>query len=91
MSAAASFFLGCLVTIICAALPFIISSRQLSAEAQQLRKMLNLIMIALESNKLAEFKRDQNGEITAIILNVVGAAKSSSTVTGVGATIRADK
>lgn len=90
MNSLESFLLGSLVTLICAAAPFIISSRQLSAEAARLRKLLNLIMIALESNKLAEFKRE-NGEITAIILSMTGTAKGSSKAEGHGAAIKAEQ
>lgn len=82
MSNTASFLLGCLATFVCAAIPFVLSSRQLSAETQRLRKLLNLIMIALESNKLAEFKRDEKGEITAIILSAVGTSRGSSRAEG---------
>lgn len=84
MTNLASFLLGSLVTIICAGVPFFLSSQELRRESARLRHLLNVIVVALETNGLAEVKRDSAGEIVGIVRSAVASAKGTSTVRGAG-------
>ena len=61
MTNLSSFLLGSLVTLICALIPFIISSRQLSNEAKRLAKLSTLVIRGIEESGLAKFSRDEKG------------------------------
>ena len=88
MSALTFTLLGCLVTAICAGIPFVLSSRQLAAEAQRLHNLLTLIMTTLENDGLAECERDANGEVTSFTLRTTGTAKGTSKVSGIAESVR---
>jgi hypothetical protein len=45
-------------------------SKELQEEAARLRKLNNIIISALENNRLAKVQRDQNGEPVALVLEI---------------------
>lgn len=56
------FLVGVLVTLVCAFIPFLKSSRQLSREAERLATLANLITRAMEESGFAKFTRNPSGE-----------------------------
>lgn len=91
MTNATSFLLGSVVTLICAAVPFILSSRQLIAETKRLRTLSNLILSSLEAAGIAECRRDSAGEIVGIIISATGSSTGRSSATAVGEAVQKSK
>lgn len=63
------FWFGVLVTVVCAIIPFVISSYQLSQETKKLRKLINLIIRGIEESGFATYRRDKKGEIMGMVFS----------------------
>jgi hypothetical protein len=63
-----NFWIGCLVTIICALIPFCISSYQLYRESKKMRKTMNYMIRGIEDSGLAKYRRNEKGEIVGMVL-----------------------
>lgn len=64
-----SFLLGSLVTLVCAFVPFWMSSRQLQSEARRLAKLSNLVTRGMEESGFARFNRNSAGEAIGLVLD----------------------
>lgn len=67
MTNTVSFLLGSLVTLICAGIPFWLSSKQLSKEAKRLAALNILIIRGIEESGKAKFRRNDEGEPIGMI------------------------
>ena len=63
------FLLGSLVTLVCAFIPFWMSSRQLQKEAQRLVKLSNLVTRGMEESGIVRFNRNPAGEAIGLVID----------------------
>jgi len=75
-------FVGGIITWLVALLYYIRASRELSAEAEKLRKLNNLILLTLEQSKLATLTRDSEGSIIGIKAHLSGSTEIRFPATG---------
>jgi hypothetical protein len=67
--------IGGIVTWLVAQIYYARASKELSAEANKLRQLNNLILLALEQSNLATLSRDSKGDITGIVGHISGSSK----------------
>ena len=70
MNNTTAFLLGCLFTLLCSFIPFILSSIQLSRTSKRLVKLISLIIRSIEEAGIAKFRRDENGEAIGMIFDL---------------------
>ena len=68
-------FIGGILTWLVAQLYYIRASRKLTAEADNLRQLNNLILLALEQSKQVTLTRDSQGNIIGIVSHISGSTK----------------
>lgn len=77
MDPMSTFLLGILATAICAWIPYVRGSRQLSSEAKRLRDITNLVLVSLERAGMVKLSRDDHGAIIGVIAEMTCASTIS--------------
>jgi hypothetical protein len=70
-----SIVFGGILTLIVAHLYYIRASQELSVEANKLRQLNNLILVALEQSNLATLTHDAEGNVTGVIGKLEGSVR----------------
>ncbi|MBM4301359.1 MAG: hypothetical protein FJ121_07480 [Deltaproteobacteria bacterium] len=82
------FILGVLATLVVGVIFYFISARYLTRESSNLRRMVNILGIALESNGYAKFNWDENGNMKGVVRFISSSINAKSSLT---ATITVDQ
>jgi hypothetical protein len=75
-----SVLVGALVTFVAARIYYQKASKDLFDEAQELRRLNNLTLRAMEEAGLCEFNTDENGNVRGLKISLSGHIRSSSSM-----------
>lgn len=58
------------------------SSNELRNEAERLRRLIHIILLALDQARMADLARDAEGNVTGLVVHLSGTARGSALVSG---------